>query len=153
MLVRDFTEIAEAQSCVVDRLSSAETWSCAIADALCTPDREVLARYGMLGLVGTSAGSTEVRVCSVHRHPRGVVVGIAWQGAGCPQWNPVVEADVTVSSLGPRLSHVEFAAAYSGRYGRSSAATDRVTQQRVMEYAVRLILTRLASRLSAGAGV
>ena len=153
MFVRDFTEVAVPQQRVVDGLSTAESWSSAIVDALDAPDREVLARYGMLGLVGNRSGSTEVRVRSVQRQQRGVVVGIEWQGAGRREWNPVMQADITVSALGPHLSHVDFTAAYSEQSGRSSAAADRVMQQRVLEYAVRLILNRLAGQLGGGAGV
>lgn len=148
MLVRDFTEIAGAQHAVVEQLSCADTWASAIEGALDAHDRQVLARYGMLSLVGTPDGNIEVRVGSVNRRPRGVVVGIEWQASGRPDWEPVVQGDVTVSSIGPSLSHLDFAGTYFDRNGMSSAAADRVTQQRVLEYAVRLILNRLAGSVS-----
>lgn len=153
MLVRDFTEIAVAQHTVVEQLSRAETWVVAIAQALGARDRQVLARYGMRSIAGHHDGNAEVRVGSVLRQPRGVVVGVAWQARGRPDWHPVVQADVTVSAIGPALSHLDFAGSYSDRSGMSRTAADRVTQQRVLEYAVRRILNQLAGSLSAQARI
>lgn len=153
MFVRDFAKVPLAQDTVVSRASQAEIWVQALGDAFDVADRQVLARYGMAGLAGDTASSAQARICSLVQRSRGAVISLEWQPFEQGTWSPDVQAEVTVSALGPHLSHLEFAASYSNRKGLSMSAADRVVQHRVLEYAVRLILDQLVEHLTEGARV
>ncbi|MEY4372834.1 MAG: hypothetical protein RL219_1603 [Actinomycetota bacterium] len=153
MFVRDFAKVPLAQDIVVSRISQADTWVHALDSAFDATDRQVLARYGMRDLVGDTSPCAQARICSVVQRARGVVIGLEWQPTGRPDWEPEVQAEVTVAALGPQLSHLEFDATYSGRKALSPAAADRVVQHRALEYAVRLILNELVKHLTEGARV
>ena len=149
MLVRDFIEVPAPLEAAVSALADPRLWQRALDVALEPAEQVVLARFGIQGIFGTPAQATEVRVGGIAHQPRGTIVDVQWQPAGEVDWVPVVQGDVTLSALGPRLTHIEFNACYCRPSAVSSSPADRVVQHRVVEYAVRLILQRLADGLDA----
>lgn len=151
MLVRDFVEVSAPLETAVAALRDQTFWERALDADLEPEERVVLARFGIQGLFGRHGQPMEVRVGSPTRQPRGVIIDVQWQIAGRKEWLPVMQADLTLSALSSQLVHVEFNGCYCIPSGLSAAPADRMVQHRVVEYAVRLILMRVARGLARSA--
>ena len=148
MLVRDFVEVSVPLETAIAGVSNPEFWGRAL-DAELEPDEQVvLARFGIQGLFGGPDQPVEIRVGNPTRQQRGVIIDVQWQAARRREWLPVMQADLTLSALSSQLVHVEFNGCYCRPSAMSAAPADRVVQHRVVEYAVRLILMRVARGLA-----
>ena len=148
MLVRDFIEVPMPLDTAVAAVADPLVWERALHAELDPEAHTVLARFGIHGLFGSSVDPVEVRIGKTTRLPRGTIIDVQWGRSHGSGWEPVVQADATLSALGSRLAHLEFNACSFRSASLSSSPADRIMQHRVVEYAVRLILTRLADSLS-----
>ena len=147
MLVRDFIEVPAPLETVAAAVSDSAVWGRVLAEDLNPIDQSVLARFGMQGLLASRGMPMEVRIGRTTRHPRGTIIDVQWGHETFSGWDPVIQADATLSPLGANVVHLEFNGCYCGSGVLSSSPADRMMQHRVVEYAVRLILTRFADSL------
>ena len=149
MLVRDFIEVPVPLDAAVAAVADPEMWERALAQYLTPPDHIVVARFGMQGLFGSTGAPMEVRIGRTTHLPRGTIVDVQWGHDAGLGWYPVFQADATLSALTSQMVHLEFNGCYCRSGALSSSPADRMMQHRVVEYAVRLILTRLADSVTA----
>jgi hypothetical protein len=148
MLVRDFVEVSVPLETAVGAVSDPSFWERVLGPEPEPDEQVILARFGIQGLFGRPSRPLEVRVGEPTRQPRGTIVDLQWQAAGQDAWLPVMQADITLSALSSQLVHLEFTGCYCRSAALSAAPADRVVQQRVVEFAVRLILMRAVRGLS-----
>lgn len=148
MLVRDFIEVPVALETAVRAVGDPGFWVHALDPELEPGAHVLLARFGIQGLCGHPSVPIHLRVGLPTRQPRGTIIDVQWQSGSASGSDPVMQADVTLSALGSRLVHLEFNGCYCGAGVLSAAPADRVMQHRVLEYAVRLILMRMARGLT-----
>ena len=151
MLVRDFVEVGAPLERAIAAVADPLFWERALDVELEPNEQVILTRFGIHGLFGRPGQPMEVRVGDPIRQPRGVIIDVQWQAAGRPAWFPVMQADLTLSALSSQLVHIELNGCYSRLSALSPAPADRVVQHRVVEYAVRLILMRVAQGLAPSA--
>lgn len=147
MLVRDFIEVPVPLEAAVTAVTDSELWVRALGAELDPAEQVILARFGIQGLFGKPTQPVEVRVGRATHQPRGTIVDVQWQPGGVTDWVPVMQADLTLSALSSQLAHLEFTGCYCRSSALSSTAADRVVQHRVVEFAVRIILERVAKEL------
>jgi hypothetical protein len=147
MLVRDFIEVPIPLEAAVTAVVDPVLWTRALDADLDPAEQVVLARFGIQGLFGKASAPMDIRIGRPTHQPRGTIVDVQWQPGGGNEWVPVMQADVTLSALSSRLSHLEFNGCYCRSSALSSTPADRVVQHRVVEYAVRMILERVAKEL------
>jgi hypothetical protein len=150
MLVRDFIEVAVPLEAAVTAVADSNSWTRALNAELDPNEQMVLARFGIQGLFGDPSAPVDVRIETPTHQPRGTIVDVQWQPSDAHGWNPVMQADVALSALSSQLTHLEFNGCYCRSTALSAAPADRVMQHRVVEYAVRLILMRVACGLARG---
>jgi len=151
MLVRDFIEVAIPLEAAVSAVVDPDLWTRALNAELDPADQVILARFGIQGIFGTASNPAEVRIGQATHQPRGTIVDVQWQPGGSNDWIPVMQADLTLSALSSQLTHIEFNGCYCRPSALSSAPADRVVQHRVVEFATRMILERVAKALALGA--
>ena len=150
MLVRDFIGVPVPLEAAVTAVTDPHLWTRALDQGLDPDVQMILARFGIQGLFGESSNPADVRIGTPTHQPRGTIVDVQWQPGDSRGWVPVMQADVTLSALGSQLSHLEFNGCYCRSSALSATPADRVMQHRVVEYAVRLILIRMARGLVGG---
>jgi hypothetical protein len=147
MLVRDYFEIPMPVDAVVARVADASVWRAILSEALEPDDRRLLMRFRADEVFPTGAGPLSIRVAAPRRHPRGTVIDVWWTNGDDHCVAPVMQADLTCSALGPDWTHVEFTGNYEGSDDFSNDPADRMVKQRAGDYAVRLLLTRMAGAI------
>ena len=152
MLVRDFIEVPLSLEAAVDGAGDQTVWTRALEGEIGPEERTLLARFGIDGVLPHFGKTVEVRVGNPHRHPRGTIIDVQWQAADGSGWFPVMQADVTLSALGPCWTHIEFNGSYMPPGGLPGRVADRLVLHRVAEHVVRLVLTRLADTLTVVGG-
>lgn len=148
MLVRDFIEVPVPLEAAVAAVSDPSMWGRALDQHLSPPDHTVVTRFGLQGLFGSTSAPMEVRVGRTTHLPRGTIIDVQWGRSGTSGWDPVVQADATLSALASHVVHLEFNGCFCHAGVLSASPADRMMQHRVVEYAVRLILTRLADSVT-----
>lgn len=148
MLVRDFIEVPIPLEAAVAAVSDPSTWERVLGQHLNLPAHSIVARFGLQGLFGSVRAPMEVRIGRTTHLPRGTIVDVQWGRNAASGWDPVVQADATLSALTSHVVHLEFNGCYCHAGVLSASPADRMMQHRVVEYAVRLILTRLADSVT-----
>lgn len=147
MLVRDFIQVPVPLDAAVAGVGDPAVWEGVLTGHLNPPEHSVFTRFGMQGLFGSAVRPMAVRIGRTAHLPRGTIVDVQWGYEAPSGWEAVVQADATLSALAASTVHLEFNGCILGSAAISPSPADRVMQHRVVEYAVRLILTRLADSL------
>jgi hypothetical protein len=152
MLIRDFIEIPLPLEVAVAGVGDPAVWARVLEAEVSPEERTLFARFGIDGMFSHHGKVVEVQVGAPRRQPRGTIFDVQWQPVDGSRWFPVMQADVTLASLGANHTHVEFNGSYDPPGGAPGRVADRLVLHHVAEHAVRLVLTRLVEQLTVVAG-
>lgn len=78
---------------------------------------------------------------------QGVIVPLTWKATGTPGLFPRMEAELTLSSLGPSTTHLSLQGRYRPPLGALGRALDKLVLHRVAEVSVKTFVDLLAERV------
>lgn len=98
------------------------------------------------------AKRVEIHVGQARRLASKTLLPVSWKATGPSALFPVMEGDIEVAPLGPRLTQLSFSGRYEPPLSVLGRALDRALLHRVAEATVKDFLDRVGDRLAALAG-
>jgi hypothetical protein len=115
------------------------------ADAAYRQGEELRARVGLGGKRPLIAKTVTLQVGRPTRSPDQTTIPLAWQATGAPGLFPRMQADLTVSRLGPEMAQLGFSGSYEAPGGPIGHAIDGALLHRIAEASVKSFVDQVAT--------
>lgn len=150
MFVRYFLNLPYPARDVEEALLQApERWIPTLARDARHRGEALLARVGFGPARLRVAKRVEIRVGQVRQLPAKTLLPVSWKATGASAIFPVMEGDIEVAPLGPRLTQLSFSGRYEPPLSVLGRALDRALLHRVAEATVKDFLDQVGDRLAA----
>lgn len=94
------------------------------------------------------AKRVEIHIGQARRFPSKTILPVSWKATGPSAVFPVMDGDIEVAPLGPRLTQLSFSGRYEPPLSVLGRALDRALLHRVAEATVKDFLDRVGDRLA-----
>jgi hypothetical protein len=150
MFVRYFLNLPYPAGDVEQALLQApERWIPALARDARQRGEALLARVGFEAAGLRVAKRVEIHIGQARRFPSKTILPVSWKATGPSAMFPVMDGDIEVAPLGPRLTQLSFSGRYEPPLSVLGRALDRALLHRVAEATVKDFLDRVGDRLAA----
>jgi hypothetical protein len=147
IFLKDFVDVEQPEHLVSERFSTGQAWLSRLASDAGDDTESQLVRLGPSSLGDLIAREVRVRLGRPTSQAGGVVVPLRWEDARRPNFFPVLDGNLEVSSLGETRSRVVLYATYRPPFDGVGRVLDQALLHRVAESTVRAFLRKVAETL------